>query len=672
MVVSAGAWRSNPVQYPPDVVPSGRYRIATGSHHARPHPGGQRDDLMAKGQLTAKLGSQPVCVFWSDGRAYAVDDRCPHMGFPLHRGTVENGLLTCHWHHARFDLDSGGTLDPFADDVRSYPVEVDGDDVVVVVEPAADRAAHLRRRLDEGLEQGLTLVMAKAVLGLVDALGPDEAAAASCGAGRRVRHPLPGAGLGVGAHRADRPWPTCSTGLDPEDRVLALVHGLTFVSRDTRGHAPRFALEPLRRRPAARRLAAWYRRFVDTRSGDAAERSLASAVQTGLAAAELAAIMGAAATDHVFLDGGHTIDFTNKAFEVLDHVGWEHAGAVAAHPGPPDGGGVPSRGERQPGAIPTTWPACSPGRPTPCRPGWRRSGPRTFAGDDDVDALAWVILGDDPAEIVAALDRAVDGRRHRGGAGPGGRLRRRPAGDPLPHPERPRRLGRRPPRLHRGQRRAPAGAAGGDAGAGPGRLPGRPQGLPRPVPQRPGRPAAGPPGRRGPTAPAAGLGGLQACWDQQDMVDEAGAIVYGWLAAGGSGRRCWPPWVGPPSRGRRVPLVPDVRGRGPPVVGLAGGLRAGRAHPGRDGPLPGRPHADPPRAAPGGAHRRPAAAGRAALRAAAGMSRPAHHGDRGRRLVESGDHPPEGSRAPGRENVGQGHDGRLARRLRPAGCSGPI
>ena len=24
-------------------------------------------------------------------QAYAVEDRCPHMGFPLHRGTVETG-----------------------------------------------------------------------------------------------------------------------------------------------------------------------------------------------------------------------------------------------------------------------------------------------------------------------------------------------------------------------------------------------------------------------------------------------------------------------------------------------------------------------------------------------------------------------------------------------------
>ena len=37
--------------------------------------------------------------------------------------------MTCHWHHARFDLVSGCTLDLFADDARAYEVDVDGDDV---------------------------------------------------------------------------------------------------------------------------------------------------------------------------------------------------------------------------------------------------------------------------------------------------------------------------------------------------------------------------------------------------------------------------------------------------------------------------------------------------------------------------------------------------------------
>ena len=36
----------------------------------------------------------------------------------------------------------------------------------------------------------------------------------------------------------------------------------------------------------------------------------------------------AAATDHFYLDGGHTIDFINKSFEALDLVGWEEAAEV--------------------------------------------------------------------------------------------------------------------------------------------------------------------------------------------------------------------------------------------------------------------------------------------------------------------------------------------------------
>ena len=45
-------------------------------------------------------------LFSSPGRVFAVDNRCPHMGFPLDRGTVKDCILTCHWHHARFDLAS--------------------------------------------------------------------------------------------------------------------------------------------------------------------------------------------------------------------------------------------------------------------------------------------------------------------------------------------------------------------------------------------------------------------------------------------------------------------------------------------------------------------------------------------------------------------------------------
>ncbi|MDQ6614041.1 MAG: Rieske 2Fe-2S domain-containing protein [Actinomycetota bacterium] len=368
---------------------------------------GSVEELLSRGMLLIKVGSHGVCVLWHSGKAYAVDDRCPHLGFPLHRGTVEDGLLTCHWHHARFDLCSGGTLDPFADDVRAYTVEIHGGRVVVLNPPATDPTPALLARLDEGLEQGFSLVMAKSVLGLLDAgAEPVEAVRRGVAFGTTHRREGWGSGLTVLVAMAN-----LLPQLDPADRPLAVVQGLAFLSRDTRGHADRFPLAPLA--PLATntvtldRLAGWYRRFIDTRTDDAAERALITAIARGedeRAATER--FMMAAATDHLFLDGGHTLDFTNKAFEALDLLGWGAAGAVL--PTLVSGTASAGRSEEQ-----GSW------RHPHNLAGLARSAAERLAADADVFlkgpgvpdeevvALAWRLVGspaaDDPADAVEGL-----------------------------------------------------------------------------------------------------------------------------------------------------------------------------------------------------------------------------------------------------------------------------
>jgi hypothetical protein len=117
--------------------------------------------------------------------------------------------------------------------------------------------------------------------------------------------------------------------LAPEDRPLALFQGLLHVGRSTAGEHPDFPLEPL---PAAGRGTAahlgWFRHFVEVREHDAAERALATAIADGLSPAEVAELVFAACTDHLFLTAGHVLDFANKAFELLDLIGWEHAQPV--------------------------------------------------------------------------------------------------------------------------------------------------------------------------------------------------------------------------------------------------------------------------------------------------------------------------------------------------------
>ncbi len=277
---------------------------------------GSVEELRKTGRLLTKVGSLPVVVFWDEGTAYAIEDRCPHMGFPLHQGTVECGLVTCHWHHARFDLASGSTLDPFADDARGFDVALDGDDVFVAARDTGDPVPHLRRRLQQGLEDGLTLVIAKSVLGLLEAgEAPGDIVRVGLDFGTQYRAGGWGAGLTVLVAMAN-----LLPHLDEADGALALTHGLVFVSRDTRNQPPRFALDPLDDGVDPARLGEWYRRFVETRSSDAAERSLTTAIASG-ATRDVESMMFAAVTDHVFIDGGHTIDFTNKAFESLGYVG---------------------------------------------------------------------------------------------------------------------------------------------------------------------------------------------------------------------------------------------------------------------------------------------------------------------------------------------------------------
>src|SRR3974377_1670586 len=125
--------------------------------------GGRLEELKGKGRLVLHGGHRPILVVYDRGRVFALDNRCPHMGFPLERGSVEDGILTCHWHHARFDLESGCTFDLWADDVPIFPIELRNGQVwVKTTSGHADTAAHWRARLWGGAAHSPGLLLAPA------------------------------------------------------------------------------------------------------------------------------------------------------------------------------------------------------------------------------------------------------------------------------------------------------------------------------------------------------------------------------------------------------------------------------------------------------------------------------------------------------------------------------
>jgi nitrite reductase/ring-hydroxylating ferredoxin subunit len=284
-------------------------------------------ELERDGRRRVTADGRTIALFHHEGAVRAVDNRCPHMGFPLDEGTVDDGVLTCHWHHARFELTCGATFDPWADDVRTYPVEIEDGTVYVDPRPESETSPAERwsDRLEDGLERDLRLVVAKSVVGLRDA-GVDPATPVARGVEFGVRFRRDGWGPGLTILTA---MGNVLPSLEEADRRRALTHGLAAVADDCAGSPPRFAQDPFPSDVPLDRLRAWLRETVDVRDADGTERVLRTAVRS-CDDAELADLLVTAATDHRYLDDGHTLDFVNKAFESLAYVDESLAPDVAA------------------------------------------------------------------------------------------------------------------------------------------------------------------------------------------------------------------------------------------------------------------------------------------------------------------------------------------------------
>ncbi len=362
---------------------------------------GSLEELKAKGRLVLRGGGhRPILVVYDRGHVFALDNRCPHMGFPLERGSVEDGILTCHWHHARFDLESGCTFDLWADDAPICPVALrDGEVWVKTSFGHADPARHWRDRLANGLAHDIGLVIAKAVHGqLAAGTAPTEIVRQVALFGTQNRDGW-SAGLTILTALAN-----LLPALPEDEAYLALFHGARRVAADCDGEAPRRNRAPLGGRPDPATLKRWLRRWARVRHREAAERTLLTAIAAGAAPSLLADALLAAETERAYADTGHSLDFINKAFECLDLIGWEHAAVVLPTV---VGQMVAARDAEESTAWrqPTDLVAlCAESASR--LPGLFAAG-RRGPGWSGHAALAHELLGDDPSRIVGAIEAAI-------------------------------------------------------------------------------------------------------------------------------------------------------------------------------------------------------------------------------------------------------------------------
>ena len=73
----------------------------------------------------------PVALFNVDGAFHAVSNVCLHRGGPIGEGTLDGPVVTCPLHGWEYDVRTGKNLaNPLAR-LRTYPVRLEGDDILV-------------------------------------------------------------------------------------------------------------------------------------------------------------------------------------------------------------------------------------------------------------------------------------------------------------------------------------------------------------------------------------------------------------------------------------------------------------------------------------------------------------------------------------------------------------
>lgn len=275
------------------------------------------EDLKAKGRLLVKPNGRQIALFDHEGEVFACDNTCPHEGYPLSVGTLGGDCqLTCNWHNWKFDLRSGRTLNG-GDDVRVYPVKLEGGGIWLdLTEPPLDEVMH---RALVGLKSAFRYAeedrMARE-LGRIEAAGGDVTEALRAAVLWTHEHLEYGTGH---AYAAAADWLSlCEReARDEAERLVPLVEAVLHMAWDVRA-VPRFAY-PERSAPFDE---AAFLGAVEAQDEAAAIARIRGAVDEGLGYAELAPAFAKAALAH-YQGFGHAAIYTVKTGELIDRLGGE-------------------------------------------------------------------------------------------------------------------------------------------------------------------------------------------------------------------------------------------------------------------------------------------------------------------------------------------------------------
>ena len=278
--------------------------------------------LERKGRLVFRKDGRQIALFDTPHGVLACNNRCPHEGYPLREGSLdERCILTCNWHNWKFDLQSGRNLYG-GEGLRTYPVEVRVGEVWIDLAdpPFSERRAEILASLAEAREDNAYERMAREIARL-HRLGADPLDAlrdAIRWSAERMEfgwtHAYAGAADWLALHDENEG--------DDETRLACVLEGVAHIADDV-------LREP--RHPFPDAVRPWdeeaFVAAVEAEDESAAVAMLRGGLAAGLGFTDFERGLTRAALAH-YNDFGHSLIYVTKAGRLVERLGREIAEPV--------------------------------------------------------------------------------------------------------------------------------------------------------------------------------------------------------------------------------------------------------------------------------------------------------------------------------------------------------
>ena len=269
-----------------------------------------------------RVEEHSIALFQHEGAIYATDNQCPHMGYPLVRGRVRKGVLSCDWHGWSYDMEGGGCFTGGCDDLATFPVEVRNGDVYIDVASGGKKRddAHFLL-LKEGLLSTDSWTLSKAIA-IMLAKGVSEEEALELMVKHMGRH----ISTDRDAFEGGRKLAMMMNGVkvarmyQPEDRLIPFMMAADGASGRLGDRPDRQPLPP----PVDwQKLEDWIRVFSTDKEWEGIEKCLITARQLGGHDEKIIPLFFERAVEPFFLNHSRNLIDLMHLAEILAQFGWE-------------------------------------------------------------------------------------------------------------------------------------------------------------------------------------------------------------------------------------------------------------------------------------------------------------------------------------------------------------